>query len=228
MLAGAGGQRAGVSVTPSPTTGRGEVYVADAFSSRRSGNATRCRWTTRWSRFRWSRTTLPLIVRGRTAAHNSGHAADPPADAPARPRAEGWNANLKVPLPLAETSPYLPYGNVARLCPEADRGRRVGGGFGWPPRTEGLGGGTPAGGGADDLYTLQATNYLRDMQRITSTPPDQRAVDCWSGSRNSWGWRGWLSPLIGWVSLRFGRFPDWLVRGCIWQTIFSCAIHDFC
>ena len=75
---------------------------------------------------------------------------------------------LKVPLPLAETSPYQPYGNVRDYVLKPIEGVVLA--VDWmAASTEGLVA-TPAVG-ADDLYTLQATNYLRDMQRVTSRHP---------------------------------------------------------
>jgi hypothetical protein len=75
---------------------------------------------------------------------------------------------LKVPLPLAETSPYQPYGNVRDYVLKSIEGIVFA--VDWmPASTEGLVA-TPAVG-ADDLYTLQAPNYLRDMQRLTSRHP---------------------------------------------------------
>ena len=75
---------------------------------------------------------------------------------------------MKVPLPLAETSPYQPYGNVRDYVMKPIEGVVLA--VNWmAASTEGLVA-TPAVG-ADDLYTLQATNYLRDMQRLTSRHP---------------------------------------------------------
>jgi hypothetical protein len=75
---------------------------------------------------------------------------------------------LKVPLPLAETSPYQPYSNVRDYVLKPIEGVVLA--VDWmAASTEGLVA-TPAVG-ADDLYTLHATNYLRDMQRITSRHP---------------------------------------------------------
>ncbi len=75
---------------------------------------------------------------------------------------------LRVPLPLAETSPYQPYGNVRDYVMKPIEGVVLA--VDWmAASTEGLVA-TPAVG-ADDLYTLQASNYLRDMQRLTSRHP---------------------------------------------------------
>jgi hypothetical protein len=75
---------------------------------------------------------------------------------------------LKVPLPLAETSPYQPYSNVRDYVLKPIEGVVLA--VDWmAASTEGLVA-TPALG-ADDLYTVQAPNYLRDMQRLTSRYP---------------------------------------------------------
>ena len=75
---------------------------------------------------------------------------------------------LKVPLPLAEISPYQPYSNVRDYVQKPIEGVVLA--VDWmAASTEGLVA-TPAVG-ADDLYTIQAPNYLRDMQRLTSRYP---------------------------------------------------------
>lgn len=75
---------------------------------------------------------------------------------------------LKVPLPLAETSPYQPYSNVRDYVQKPIEGVVLA--VDWmAASTEGLVA-TPAVG-AGDLFTLQAPNYLRDMQRLTSRYP---------------------------------------------------------
>ena len=72
---------------------------------------------------------------------------------------------LSVPLPLAETSPYEPYSNVRDYVLKPIEGVVLA--VDWMPAAA-MGLVAAPAVGAEDLYTISAPNYLRDMQRLTS------------------------------------------------------------
>lgn len=146
--------------------GPGDVYVADAFHRvdpvTHAGSVDRALVT-----IQMETDNFALILRGvppRTA----------PVTRPIHPLMHRLGAGqklerqLEVPLPLAETSPYEPYSNVRDYVLKPIDGVVLA--VDWiSASTEGLVA-TPAAG-AEDLYTIQAPNYLRDMQRLTSRLP---------------------------------------------------------
>jgi hypothetical protein len=81
---------------------------------------------------------------------------------------ERLDRRMLIPLPLAETSPYQPYGNVRDYVLKPIDGVVLA--VDWiAAGSEGFVA-TPAIG-AEQLFTIHATNLLRDMRRLTSRFP---------------------------------------------------------
>ena len=81
---------------------------------------------------------------------------------------ERLDRRLLIPMPVAETSPYQPYGNVRDYVLKPIEGVVVA--VDWiSARSEGFVA-SPAVG-AEELFTVHATNLLRDFQRLTSRFP---------------------------------------------------------
>jgi hypothetical protein len=75
---------------------------------------------------------------------------------------------LTVPLPLAESSPYEPYGNVRDYTLKPIEGVVLA--VDWMPAAAPDLVATPAVG-APDLFMVSTPNYQRDLQQLTSRFP---------------------------------------------------------